>query len=243
MEQAGRPAAVLPVFAVATPSHLGLLRQWFLASLPADCRARVHQFDAAPVRWARGQWHRVVAEKLHYLDRAFDLTPAGAIFVFADVDIRFYRPFAGELRLAMHDMDLLFQDSRPGEPHRLEHLCTGFMAVRNNARTREFFRRACEILLAADNPQVGDQSACIQALQQDPGALRHALLPSAYWVPPRTGRHWVPGEPLRPPADLVLHHACRTVGTQNKHAQLAAVLAARGPAGHPVPGGAVSLRS
>ncbi|MBW2313586.1 MAG: hypothetical protein JRH10_05280 [Deltaproteobacteria bacterium] len=58
------------------------------------------------------------------------------------------------------------------------------------------------------------------ALEAEPDALRWGLLPETYWVPYDGGRHWRPGDPLRPPPGLVLHHANWTIGVAHKLAQL-----------------------
>lgn len=223
MHRALAAAPPLVLHALLTPSHEALAREVFLRTLPGDCRAELHRVEAAPVVYGDPGWPRVVARKFELLERAFAAHADGTLFVMSDVDVRFYRPFAGELRALADGFDLLFQNNRPGEPERLEHLCTGFVAVRVGAASREYFRRARAIVERFDTPGVGDQRACIRALADDPGALRWALLPERYWVPYRHGPRWQPGDPLDPPPDLVLHHGNWTVGNERKRLQLAAV--------------------
>lgn len=235
-------APPLLVHALVTPSHEALARDAFLRTLPGDCRAELRRAEAAPVVYGDPGWPRVVARKFELLERAFAAHADGSLFVMSDVDVRFYRPFAGELRALADGFDLLFQNNRPGEPERLEHLCTGFVAVRAGAATRDFFRRARAVVERFDTPGVGDQRACIRALAEAPEALRWRLLPERYWVPYRHGPRWQPGDPLDPPLDLVLHHANWTVGNERKRLQIAAVeriVAARAgaPAGVTADGG------
>jgi hypothetical protein len=219
------------VFALCTPSHQGLLEGWFLRTLPGECRANVYFVDAEPMPPATGQWHRVVGRKFDVLERAFAETAPDTVFVMSDVDVRFYRPFAAELLARMRGKDILFQNNWPGAPFRAEHLCSGFMAVRNNSAARTFFQTARRLLELEDRPEVGDQFACIEALRASSGTLCVGVLPDTYWVPPRTGAQWEPGQPLEPPAGLVLHHANRSAGPDRKALQLQAVeevLAQRG---------------
>jgi hypothetical protein len=50
--------------------------------------------------------------------------------------------------------------------------------------------------------------------------LTAGLLPDRYWTVGQTGRHWNPCDPVRPPSDLLMHHANWTVGVENKMALL-----------------------
>jgi hypothetical protein len=215
---------VLTVRALLTPSHETLAEDWFLRTLPGDCRPELHRVEAEPVDFATRHWHRVVVKKFDVLDRAIEIEAPGSIFVMSDVDIRFYHSFADDVRQRIQGLDVLFQDNRPGRPQQPGNLCSGFMVVRASERTRAFFQRAHAILRAADRPNLGDQKACIEALREQPDRIRFALLPPTYWVPyTEDGVHWKPGEPLDPPEHIVLHHANWTIGVANKLAQLEAV--------------------
>ncbi len=213
----------LNVFSLVTPSHETLLNDWFLRTLPSDCRPHLHYVDAAPVDFGTRHWHRVVIHKFDVLAAAFAAQPADTIFVMSDVDIRFYRTFADDVRRRMADLDILFQTNRPHDPHPFKYLCTGFVVIRNCEATRDFFERARIVLTQADDPMVGDQVSCIRTIEARPNAIRFGLLPETYWVPRRTGTRWQPGAPLTPTRDIFLHHANYTIGVSNKLAQLAAV--------------------
>lgn len=213
----------LVLWSLLTPSHEGLAREFFLRTLPEDCRAELHRVNAQPVVYGDPGWQRVVVHKFDLLERAFARHPDGEVFVLSDVDIRFYRPFAADLRRRIAGLDLLFQDNHPGEPSAIEHLCTGFVAVRSGSGARRLFRRARAIVAERDTPRIGDQRATIQALRETPEQLRIGFLPTTYWVPFRHGEHWRPGAPLTPPEGIVLHHANWTYGNENKRNQLLAV--------------------
>lgn len=213
----------LITYTLVTPSHEILLNEWFLRTLPTDCRPHLHFVDADPVDFGTRHWHRVVAHKFDILEQAFATLPPETIFVLSDVDIRFYRPFADEVRSRMRGLDVLFQTNRPHDPHPFRYLCSGFMVICCSDAARDFFARARKTLEQADDPRVGDQISCIRVLERDSHAIRFGLLPRRYWVPERTGSRWVPGVTLDPPADIILHHANYTVGSTNKLAQLMAV--------------------
>jgi hypothetical protein len=217
------PSRELVVWSLLTPSHEALARDFFLRTLPAECRSELHRVEAPAVVYGEPGWHRVVANKFDLLEFAFDAHAEGEVFVLSDVDLRFYRPFADDVRRRIEGLDLLFQDNRPGEPHAISHLCTGFVAVRSGPRPRELFRRAHAVLEALDTPRIGDQRATVQSLAESPRAVAYDFLPESYWVPFRHGPRWRPGVPLEPPAELVLHHANWTIGTEWKRAQLEAV--------------------
>jgi len=218
--ETGARDARLRVWSLVTPSHETLLAGWFQRTLPADCVSIVRRIDAEPTDYGTGHWNRVVVRKFDVLEEAFEREPAETVFVLCDVDVRFHRPFAEDVRRRMDGLDVLFQHNRPGEPPVPNNLCTGFVAIRSGARARAFFRAARARLEAADRPDFGDQRACINTLEAEPDALRWGLLPARYWVPWDGGRHWRPGEPLHPPRDLVLHHANWTIGVAHKLAQL-----------------------
>jgi hypothetical protein len=217
----------LNVYSLVTPSHETLLNEWFLRTLPPDCRPFLHFVDAEPVAFGQDHWHRVVVHKFDVLRRALATEPAGAVIVMSDVDIRFYRPFAADVRRRIAGLDVLFQANRPVAPRLPHDLCTGFMVIRCGVPASAFFERAHALLVEADDPLVGDQAACIRALVENPAAIRYDLLPSTYWVPDRpsirTPKRWQPGSPLDPPRDIVLHHANYTDGTEVKLAQLGEV--------------------
>jgi hypothetical protein len=213
-------AGKLRVWSLVTPSHETLLADWFRRTLPGDCASEVRRIEATPADYGAGHWNRIVVHKFDVLDEAFDAEADETVFVLSDVDIRFHRPFAADVRRRIDGLDVLFQHNRPGEANVPSNLCSGFMVIRSGERARAFFRAARARLEAADRSDFGDQRACINTLEAEPGALRWGLLPETYWVPYDDGRHWRPGDPLRPPRGLVLHHANWTIGVPHKLAQL-----------------------
>lgn len=215
----------LPLHALVTPSHGVLRDEWFLPSVPAGCTPVLHHHDEEPATFATGHWHRIVGRKLDIVLHTISTSGADAVFVMSDVDVRFYAAVADDLRDRMRGMDVLFQNNRPTLPEDPENVCCGFVAIRASDRTRAFYERARAILVAADDPTVGEQRACIAALQESPHRIRWGFLPVTYWSPGDPRGRWRPGMSLDPPENMLLHHANHTVGVQNKLAQLRAVAA------------------
>jgi len=218
-------SALLEVHALVTPSHAALRDDWFLRTLPPDCRAIIHARDAEPVQFARGDWHRVVGQKLDIVLETIASLDDGAIFVMSDVDISFYAPIADDLRCRMRDHNVLFQNNRPSLPTAADNICSGFMVIRSTPASCDFFERARRVLHTADDAAVGDQKACISVLREFPDLIAWGFLPVTYWSPGDPRGRWEPGRTLTPPDGLVLHHANHTVGVENKVAQLEAVSA------------------
>lgn len=216
------------VYCLVSPSHKALYEEWFLRSLPPDCRPAPHFIQTSAAAYAQGNWHQVVARKFELLELAFSNESENRVFVLSDVDVRFYQSFAADMTARMRGYDVLFQHNRPTLPATPENLCTGFMGIRNNPRSRAFFRSAHLRLQECNRPEKGDQNACIDVLLRQPRCLRFGFLPVSYWSPGSEMGRWQPGVPLSPPQNLILHHANHTVGIDHKVQQLRAVEEIRG---------------
>jgi len=119
--------------------------------------------------------------------------------------------------------DLLFQHNRPSLSKVPEHICTGFMAIPNNPYSRAFARHARRWLEICDHPEIGDQNACIEVLRRSPDCLTFGFPPVSYWSPGSSLGRWLPGRRLKPPRQMILHHANHTVGIGHKIQQLRTV--------------------
>jgi DNA-directed RNA polymerase subunit F len=163
--------------------------------------------------------------KVGYILEVLAANLGGEPFIFSDVDVRFYGdPTADLLGLlqgsgrgaAGGDSDILFQDDGPAGA------CTGFMVMRPTPRVLEYWRKVAEWM--RDTNQL-DQDAANRLLETH-FAPAWGLLPERYWTVGRKGGVWKPGDPVNPPADLLVHHANWTVGIENKLALLEAVRSA-----------------
>jgi hypothetical protein len=215
----------IDIHALATPSHAEMLERWFLPTMPAGLQPVIHHRDAEPVEYARGDWHRVVGQKLDIILDTIASREHDVVFIMSDVDVCFYGAIAEDLRQRMRERDVLFQNNRPSLPETADSVCSGFMVIRVSTRTRDFFERARRVLTCANSATMGDQRACIAVLRASPDLVRWAFLPVTYWSPGDPRGRWEPGVSLTPPPGLLLHHANHTIGVDNKLAQLRAVSA------------------
>jgi DNA-directed RNA polymerase subunit F len=151
--------------------------------------------------------------KVGYILEVLAANLDGEPFIFSDVDVRFYGDPTADLMQLFGDSDILFQDDGPAGA------CTGFMVMRPTPRVLEYWRKVAEWMRETNQM---DQDAANRLLET-PFAPAWGLLPERYWTVGRNGVCWKPGDPVAPPADLMVHHANWTVGIENKLALLEAV--------------------
>jgi hypothetical protein len=137
-------------------------------------------------------------------------------FLYADVDVRFYAPVTADLLdfLGRRDADQAFQWDGPAGAE-----CSGFMVIVPSERTRLFWQSVqAEMYLTGKLDQ--DAMHVITFVEHfmdgDIPAPRNSVLPERYWTFGRNNKHWEPGMPVNPPADLLVHHANWTKGVANK---------------------------
>jgi len=211
----------LSLVSCASELYEEMLNDFWLRSVPYDCRPILRVFHEGPVTYAEGSWHRVTERKLDLILERIEKEAEGSIFVFSDVDIQFFGPIADDLRCLAQGYDLLFQHDRGTHyPPVLEWLNSGFMVVRACSASRQVFEKARAYLREKDDPRVDDQGA-LRFVTADERQARMGLLPTRYWTHGRMG--WTPGQALDPPVDILMHHANWLVGNGIKVAQLGVV--------------------
>jgi len=207
------------MFALVTRSHERLLNDWFLRSLPTDCRPIIHFMESPPAVFREGRWHDIFIEKVTMTIEAIRGEPEGALIVISDVDIQFFKQFSEEVRILIDGRHLLFQNNLCGRSSDPLDLCAGFVVVRCGPMTLSFFETALRIMVEEDHPEVEDQITFRRILPQFP-QLRPGLLPDRFWT---HADMWKPGDPIDPPYDIVLHHANWVLGNEDKIKQLTTV--------------------
>jgi hypothetical protein len=133
-------------------------------------------------------------------------------FIYSDCDVRFYDPVADDLLKQLGDDDIAFQNDADGGA------CAGFFIVRPSPHMHQFFR---DVLSRTHNGKRSDQEAMNEILNQS--GIRWRMLSKRYWTVGHQGHHWQPGEPVNPPANILVHHGNWTIGVENKLALLKAV--------------------
>lgn len=204
----------MKIYACFTPSHRPLLEQHFLPSLPLWLLGKLElrelpqegtgEFDTAG-------FHATCVRKVELVLEA--LAVETEPFLFSDVDVRFYGPVVEDLmRYVPPGADIAFQDDGPGLA------CTGFFFVRPNDRTLALFETALDYMRGRptailDQPAV---NAAIATIYGETNSCRSVMLPHRYWTIGQTGKHWNPGDPVNPPAGMLMHHGNWTKGVGNK---------------------------
>ena len=223
----------MKTYACYTETHRPLLERHFLPSLPLRgfgmakpgtdrtlYDPRAVELKELPQQSATGAFQSdgfqaTCLAKVGYILEVLAAKLGGEPFIFSDVDVRFYGDPTADLMRLLGDSDILFQDDGPAGA------CTGFMVMRPNPRVLEYWRKVSEWM--RDTNQL-DQDAANRLLETH-FAPAWGLLPERYWTVGRKGVVWNPGDPITPPADLLVHHANWTVGIENKMKLLEAVLA------------------
>lgn len=233
-------------------THARLVEDWFLPTVPTGFDPVMVDADQlCPSGEFRSDgWKKQIALKFVAIEEA-TRGLEGEIVIFSDVDVRFFDGFTPELaRELLGGRDIAFQqgslrgtlcagfyifrvsDRVRGFLRRIEEYLTpeyrgddetamneelrvpSVRGVRRIDRLPEYPRRLAFSALTALHsrwPRSGDQ-------------ISWRLLPAYVWNPGLSRpRVWRPGDPLRVPRRILVHHANYTVGVDNKLAQLAEV--------------------
>ena len=209
------------LYACYTKSHKSLIDQHFRPSLPAEFKGKL-RLKLLPQRGV-GEFDTegfgaTCLRKMEFLAEACRTEKEP--FLFSDVDVRFYGPVVADLTAQLGDLDMIFQwDGRPSRARE----CTGFFVVRPSPRTRALI---ASVIKRMRKTGEYDQDAMHWALDQD-REVKTGFLCARYWTCGRMSKIWEPGQPVAPPAGMLVHHGNWTKGIANKLALLDAVAQAR----------------
>jgi hypothetical protein len=228
----------MKLYGCYTPSHLPLVEQHFLPSAKAEfgnavidhrCTPRIDQSvtdglrirelnqDCTTGEFDTAGFQATCVRKVEFIIEALHLETEP--FIFSDVDVRFYGPVVDDLLKCLGSADMAFQWDGPSGRE-----CTGFMVLRPSGKLRRFWENVRDRM--ADHDMM-DQDAAHSELEFDRVAgtadISKVILPERYWTFGRNNMHWMPGEGVNPPADLLVHHANWTTGVDNKLSLLEAV--------------------
>jgi hypothetical protein len=194
------------IYACYTPSHFDMYSAHFGSSLPKDLEPCVKAIGQQSKTGAFGSpgFQETCCEKVEQWISAVKENTSP--FVVSDVDVHFYGPVSADLVNCLGDADIAFQQDGPAGN------CTGFFVVRPSLLMQRFFESVLARMRA--NNEL-DQDAVRNELANWP-TIKAIPLPARYWSIGSTGIHWVPGMPVAPPKDLLVHHANWTTGVENK---------------------------
>ena len=247
----------MKLYALYTPSHEALAKEWFLPSLGDhyDLRvARQAQNGASDDhRYGTQAFNRTTLAKVELIIQAID-DNIDDVFVFSDVDIQFFEPAREALEASIRGRDIAFQQNQlNGE------INSGFLVCRGNTRTLRLWECVRDVM--RDRPEWNDQDALNHVMfRRVPAGLRNRFLSSAtqrrlaalamrgiamhrvchvltlfpnefgvrwgylpiefFTTGMTRGTDWAPGQDLKVPKRIVMHHANFCVGVEAKVQQL-----------------------
>lgn len=208
---------LLKVCTLLTPSHLQLAYDWFLPTLPHDCQLiwEIREQVCPSGVYMEEGYQRILQEKTDMIMRLIKEFP-GEIIVYSDVDIQFFKSFKNEILQLMKGKDFLIQKGSK------KSICAGFFVFRANEKVLIMFEEIQKKMNA--NIKTNDQIEMARILLGKNCLIRWDYLPITYFSGgSETERIWNPGDYMRVPEKIVMHHATWTLGIENKIAQLSYV--------------------
>lgn len=206
----------MKLYSFSSPSHYALRDDWFLASVPEEFEVIIDdcvQISETGEFMSPG-FTTMMLKKVELIERAIQEN-WNEIFVYADIDIQFFAPFADQVRVLMKNQDMLAQKN---DPH--NELCAGFLIIRGNKATADFWRKV-RAWMVSHNLEFDDQTALNNFAKARRRTVSWAYLPDTFFGGGRfTGRVWNPGDDLYVPSGIIMHHANYVIGVANKIAQM-----------------------
>lgn len=197
---------------IYTPSHYILRDQWFLPTLQDDFELVHHDLSQVckSANFMEAGWLDLMHQRLDILIKAISEN-MGDIIVYSDVDIQFFRPFKDLIYPMMENKDLLVQRARPNGA-----ICAGFYFCKCNEKTLKLHQNIKQYMI--NHPGTNDQDGMNHWLRiKNIDNIQWGLLPNEFYNPGiYADKRWSPGDQLAIPKNIILHHACWTVGIENK---------------------------
>lgn len=204
------------LYSMCTPSHNVLKDGYFLPSIQDDFELHIQQHDqiCRSAQYMKRGWNDVMKQKVDVIIAAIREN-WGKTFVFSDVDIQFFKSFKNMIPAIMKDKDIVIQKADPSNS-----LCAGFFICKGNTNTLKLWLEIKKMM--AKDANLDDQTPLnILLIKDNKFNVKWGLLPDQFYNPGLyTGKMWSPSVSLKLPANIILHHACFTVGVTNKIKQL-----------------------
>ncbi len=213
------------LYAMYTPSHEILVRDWFLPSLTAldddiEIILTSLQQECPTASFKEDGWVKTTRNKADIVLKAIEEN-WGKIFIFSDVDIQFFAPFREEILNLIKEKDMVIQRNHPNGT-----LCSGFFACKGNEKTYALWKQMKKSLYAEaekERPKKSDQNFLNFWLRRSKEFkdLKWDYLPNTFMAGGTfSGTYWKPGKKLFIPEGIFIHHANYTRGIANKIEQL-----------------------
>lgn len=204
-----------------TPSHEILLKDWFLPSLNKldEFNIIIEKHEQIEyLRYYTDGWTKLMLIKIDLILKALEENK-NSIFVYADVDIQFFRKFKDILFEGHKTHDILIQNGAP-DYYEPGYACPGFFSCVSNEQTIKLFKQIKELML---DKNICDQIAINKLLTEtNPLNIKWTYLPRAFLAGTSAGdsSYWLPDNDLVIPEGIILHHATHTKDMKDKIAQL-----------------------
>jgi hypothetical protein len=176
-----------------------VLKEIFINTIQDDWEINLVSWGQAGEEgnWGTKSFGKLMRKKIEFVIETLEEN-RGNIIIFSDIDIQFFGKCSKLIKKSLRNNDLLFQSERWPQ----KEINAGFIVVKCNDRTIEFFRSVADIKL--ENLEFFEQSAMSEILNGNDLDLKWDVLPSQFWAMSHGGN---------PPLDIVLHHANCTAPT------------------------------
>ena len=238
----------MKIYVFYTPSHESLYRDWFLPSLKDDYEFVVKRYEQRSLSgdFMDKGWIETMHAKVDLILEGIR-DNMGEVFVHADVDIQFFKPTIKILSRLIEGKDFVVQRDNPqgvacagffacrankktlqlwldikenlgkNNLHDQDLLNTYLGTYQQRWLQGKLFQLGEKLHSVALQKAVSLINSMVKNLHQ----IKWAYLPDEFMSGGTlTGKLWNPGQFLKVPSQIILHHANWTVGVENKVAQL-----------------------
>jgi hypothetical protein len=214
----------IKLYALYTPSHERMMRDYFLPSIQDDFDIILVSYDqeCSHGSYMEKGWNKTMLHKVELVIRAIKEN-WGNFFIHSDVDIQFFRPILPAIVQAIEGKDIVCQQERP-----TGGLCAGFFVCRGNENTLQLWNDIYIYLVSSKDNQKNDQTLLNEFLlskyaltyQKNRYDVVWDYLPKTFMGGGITGSSWISGKQPVISKDIIMYHANYCIGVANKITQL-----------------------
>ena len=218
----------IKAYTLFTDSHKKFLTDYFLPTFPFRSEIELtilhRQQHCKTATFETLGWKDTMKDKAECFYENIKKCNDDEIFMFIDPDIQFFGDFYNDIVERIKNVDILWQNDVIGGVN------TGFFAVRNNSKTRSFFKT---LLGNLESDNFSQEQVLAYYILREYGAndsinVKWEFLPDEYWTyghiaatfnKAGTGLKgsWTEDtEDFEIPDNMIIHHANWTAGIENK---------------------------
>jgi hypothetical protein len=221
----------IKAYTLFTESHKKFFTDYFLPTFPfrkeIELTILYKEQHCKTVVFESDGWHKTMQDKAECFINGIEKCNNDEIFMFIDPDIQFFGDFYDDILSLIQNYDVLWQNDVIGGVN------TGFFAVKNNKKTRSFFKTIVGNLHKFSQEQVL-ANYLLSNVQQYPSIdIKWTYLPERYWtygyIVPLPSKahpekikggirgHWsTETDDFDIPKDIKIHHANWTSSYEDK---------------------------